>query len=113
MYRTLKEETQRKPPALTLRLQQKKFEAFRKMFNHERSHEGLNNKTPGSIYQASFMMRPRALIGYVYPLGFVIRRVNISADIHRHKGRALVAESYAWRISASNVLQKTLQGLLS
>jgi hypothetical protein len=83
------------------------------MFNHERPHEGLNNKTSGSVYQDSFMMLQRALIGYVYPIGFVIRRVNIRADIHWHKGRAFVAESDAWRISVSNVLQKTLQGLLS
>ena len=66
MHRTLKEDTT-KPPALTLRLQQKKFDGFRQMFNHERPHEGLNNKTPGSIYQPSSMMLPRALIGYVYP----------------------------------------------
>jgi hypothetical protein len=81
-----------KPPALTPRLQQKKFDGFRQMFNHERPHEGLNNKTPGSIYQPSSMMLPRALIGYVYPKGFVIRRVNNSADISWHKGRVFVSQ---------------------
>jgi transposase InsO family protein len=91
MHRTLKEETT-KPPALTLRLQQKKFDGFRQMFNHERPHEGLNNKTPGSIYQPSSMMLPRALVGYVYPKGFVIRRVNNSGDISWHKGRVFVSQ---------------------
>ena len=91
MHRTLKEDTT-KPPALTLRLQQKKFDGFRQMFNHERPHEGLNNKTPGSIYQPSSMMLPRALIGYVYPKGFVIRRVNNSGDISWHKGRVFVSQ---------------------
>jgi hypothetical protein len=62
------------------------------MFNHERPHEGLNNKTPGSIYQPSSMMLPRALIGYVYPKGFVIRRVNNSGDISWHKGRVFVSQ---------------------
>ncbi len=76
MHRTLKEDTT-KPPAL----QQKKFDGFRKMFNHERPHEGLNNKTSGGIYQPSSMMLPRALIGHVYPKGFVIRRVGIR---HKH-----------------------------
>src|SRR6202046_3458734 len=52
MHRTLKEETT-KPAALTLRLQQKKFDGFRQMFNHERPHEGLNNETPASVYQRS------------------------------------------------------------
>jgi transposase InsO family protein len=49
MLRTLKEDTTQ-PPALTLRLQQRKFDRFRQMFNHERPHEGLNNETPGSLY---------------------------------------------------------------
>jgi transposase InsO family protein len=57
MHRTLKDDTT-KPPALTLRLQQKKADGFRQMFNHERPQEGLNNKTPGSIYQPSSMMLP-------------------------------------------------------
>jgi len=35
---------------LTVRLQQKRFDRFRQMFNHERLHEGLNNETPGSLY---------------------------------------------------------------
>src|ERR1700682_3124094 len=83
-----------KPPALTLRLQQKKFDGFRQMFNHERPHEGLNNKTPGSIYQPSSMMLPRALISYVYPRGFVIRRVSNSGDISWHKGRVLVSQVF-------------------
>ena len=42
MHRTLKEETTR-PAAPTLRLQQKKFDRFRQVFNYERPHEGLNN----------------------------------------------------------------------
>jgi len=59
MHRTLKEDTT-KPPALTLRLQQKKLDGFRKMFN-QRPHEGLNNKTPGSIYQPSSMIATACL----------------------------------------------------
>ncbi len=61
MHRTLKEETM-KPAALTLRLQQKKFDRFRQVFNYERPHEGLNNATPGSIYQPSSITLPRNLI---------------------------------------------------
>src|ERR1700692_4293448 len=40
MHRTLKEETTR-PAALTLRLQQKKFDRFRKVFNYGRPPQGL------------------------------------------------------------------------
>jgi hypothetical protein len=82
------EETTR-PAALTLRLQQKKFDRFRQVFNYERPHEGLNNATPGSIYQPSSMTLPRNLIEYVYAKGFELRRVNNSGDISWHKGTYL------------------------
>ncbi len=60
MHRTLKEDTT-KPPALTLRLQQKKFDRFRQIFNHERPHEGINNAVPASLYQRSSVLLPRTL----------------------------------------------------
>jgi transposase InsO family protein len=93
MHRTLKEDTTQ-PPALTLRLQQKKFDRFRQMFNHERPHEGLNNETPGSLYRASSTMFPRTLIEYVYPKGFLTRRVNNSGDISWHKDRVFISEVF-------------------
>ena len=37
-------------------------------------------------------MLPCALIGHVYPKGFVIRRVNNSGDISWHKGRVFVSQ---------------------
>ena len=57
------------------------------MFNHERPHEGLNNETPGSIYQPSAVMFPRTLIEFIYPTSFLTRRVNNSGDISWHKDR--------------------------
>jgi transposase InsO family protein len=48
MHRTLKEDTTN-PAAATLRLQQRKFDRFRQMFNHERPHQGLNNATPNLV----------------------------------------------------------------
>jgi transposase InsO family protein len=60
MHRSLKADTAN-PPAATLRLQQKRFDQFRYAFNHERPHEGLNNETPGSLYQPSAKIFPRTL----------------------------------------------------
>jgi hypothetical protein len=37
-------------------------------------------------------MLPRALIGYVYPKGVVIRGVNNIGDISWHKGRVFVSQ---------------------
>ena len=93
MHRTLKADTAN-PPAATLRLQQKRFDQFRHVFNHERPHEGLNNETPGSLYQPSTKMFPRALAEYVYPNGFVTRRVNNSGDISWHKDRVFISEVF-------------------
>ncbi len=93
MHRTLKEDTT-KPPAMTIRLQQRKFDRFRQMFNHERPHEGLNNETPASLYQPSAIVLPRSFKEYVYPRGFLTRRVNNSGDISWHKGRVFISEVF-------------------
>src|ERR1700722_14260981 len=95
MHRTLKEDTT-KPPALTLRLKQKKFDRFRQIFNHERPHEGLNNETPASLYQRSSIMFPRLLAPFTYPRGFQTRRVNTSGDISWHKDRVFISQVFSF-----------------
>ena len=105
MHRTLKEETTR-PAALTLRLQQKKFDRFRQIFNYERPHEGLNNATPGSVYQPSSVLLPRNSNEFVYPRGVILRTVNNSGDISWHKGRVFISEVSDLRSSASSRLMK-------
>src|ERR1039457_6350883 len=97
MHRTLKEDTTR-PAALTLRLQQKKFDRFRQVFNYERPHEGLNNATPGSVYQPSSVLLPRNAIEFVYSHGFMLRRVNNSGDISWHKDRVFIGEVFRFEI---------------
>ena len=77
-----------------MRLQQRKFDRFRQMFNYERPHEGLNNVTPGSLYQPSSVMLPGTLPGFVYPKGFLVRRVNNSGDISWHKDRVFISEVF-------------------
>lgn len=91
MHRTLKEDTTN-PPAQTLSAQQKKFDRFRLIFNHERPHEALRNETPGSIYLPSARMLPRSVWSFTYPKSFLTRRVNNSGDISWHKGRAFISE---------------------
>jgi len=50
MHRTLKEATI-KPAAHNEKVQQERFDAFVHEYNYERSHEGLDRKCPGDIYQ--------------------------------------------------------------
>lgn len=64
------------------------------VFNYERPHEGLNNATPGSVYQPSSVLLPRNPIEFVYPHGFMLRRVNNSGDISWHKGWVFISEVF-------------------
>ena len=93
MHRTLKEDTA-KPPARTGTAQQRKFDRFRLVFNHERPHEALANETPGSIYVPSTRLLPSRVANFVYPRSFQTRRVNNSGDISWHKGRVFVSEVF-------------------
>jgi putative transposase len=49
---TLKIETA-SPPALTVPLQQEKFDQFKNYYNNKRYHEALDQQTPGTIYTPS------------------------------------------------------------
>ncbi len=52
MHRTLKSEVAN-PPAKTIELQRKRLEEFQEYYNHERPHQSLGQKTPGSVYVRS------------------------------------------------------------
>jgi hypothetical protein len=96
MHRTLKEDTAKRP-ARTVTAQQKKFDRFRLVFNHERPHEALANERPGSIYVPSTRLLPSRIASFQYPRSFKTRRVNNSGDISWHKGRVFVSEVFATR----------------
>lgn len=76
LHKTLKAETA-KPPRHTLRQQQQTFNRFRELYNHERPHEALEQKTPGELYVPS----PRVYTGRLpahpeYDHMFQVRTVN-------------------------------------
>jgi len=52
MHLTLKQEATR-PPRENLIAQQEQFDKFMQIYNHERPHEGINNKYPSEIYKPS------------------------------------------------------------
>jgi hypothetical protein len=74
--------------------QQKKFDRFRRVFNHERPHEALGNETPASIYVPSTRLLPSRVESFQYPRSFQTRRVKNSGDISWHKGRVFVSEVF-------------------
>jgi transposase InsO family protein len=74
MHRTLGQETA-SPPAANRRSQQKAFDKFLRVYNEERPHEALQQKTPSSCYQASSRRYPARVKDPKYPRGMLVRRV--------------------------------------
>jgi hypothetical protein len=93
MHRTLKQDTTN-PSAKTLHAQQKRFDEFVRVYNHERPHEALGNETPGSIYVPSSRLLPRYTKAHQYPAHFQTRRVNDAGDISWHKSRVFISEVF-------------------
>jgi transposase InsO family protein len=75
MHRTLKAETTR-PPAGDLRAQQRRFNDFQTMYNHERPHEAIGQQTPATLYAPSDRAYPRKLPPLEYPSHFERRLVS-------------------------------------
>jgi len=80
MHKTLKQATTR-PPATHLRAQQRRFDGFRKEFNHERPHEALDQETPATFYSPSPRPLPRRLEKMEYPAHFEQRLVSHNGGI--------------------------------
>ena len=80
MHRTLKAETTR-PPALTRRGQQQKFDAFRQVYNHERPHEALGQQPPARVWRPSAREYPRTLPTAEYPGHHLVRLVGSAGTI--------------------------------
>jgi len=80
LHRTIAEETA-SPPAANQRAQQRRFDDFRRLFNEERPHEALGQRTPASLYQPN----PRSWSGRLhspeYPQGYDVRRVRRKGDV--------------------------------
>jgi hypothetical protein len=57
-------------------------------------HEGLNNQVPASLYRPSSVRLPRKLPEFTHPKGRLLRRVNNSGDISRHKNRVFISEVF-------------------
>jgi hypothetical protein len=94
MHRTLKAETAR-PPRHSLRAHQVTFDRFRKVYNDERPHEALANKTPASVYEPSLRRLPLRLPELEYPSTNELRTVAHNGDIKWKGRRVYIGESLA------------------
>lgn len=87
MHRTLKAETTR-PPALTMRAQQERFDCWRQLFNDERPHQALGDVCPSSLYHASNRVMPTRLPAPEYAGHCEVRLVS-SQGTFRFKDRQI------------------------
>jgi putative transposase len=80
MHRTLKAETTR-PPEANLEKQQGVFNRFIREYNEVRPHEGIELKTPATLYKASPLLLPKEVPELVYPAHFETRLVSKNSGI--------------------------------
>jgi transposase InsO family protein len=83
MHRTLKQETAN-PPGASLVEQQRRFDRFRRIFNHERPHEALGQRPPASYYCSSSRVFPDKPRSPAYVDSMQVRRVNRSGFFSFH-----------------------------
>jgi putative transposase len=90
MHRTLKRETAR-PPRASLTAQQRHFNDFRHLYNDERPHEALGQRTPASLYRPSLRPFPNRRPEISYPDHFEIRLVSQDSTIRWKSQKVFVS----------------------
>src|ERR1044071_912695 len=94
MHRTLKAEPTR-PPAANLAKQQRIFNSFRREYNEVRPHEGIELKTPASLYDESRRVLPKEVPGLVYPAHYETRLVSKNSGIRWNSQWVAVSQTCA------------------
>ncbi|HYB98942.1 MAG TPA: IS481 family transposase [Candidatus Limnocylindrales bacterium] len=92
MHRDLKAETTR-PPAATMRSQQRRFDDFVHQHNYERPHEGLGQQTPSTQYRASPRPYPERLPDLEYPSHYERRRVAPNGCVSLWNGYVFIGHA--------------------
>jgi len=80
VHRTLREDTAA-PPADGLPAQQQRFDEFRRVYNSERPHEALGQRTPASVYRPSPRSYPERIDDPSYASDVAVRRVRSNGQI--------------------------------
>jgi transposase InsO family protein len=94
LHRTLKAETA-SPPAANRRAQQRRFDAFRRLFNDERPHEALGQATPASWYGPTLRRWSGKLREPDYLDDHEVRRVRHNGEIKWKGERFYLGETLA------------------
>lgn len=92
MHLDLKRETTR-PPAISRRPQQKKFDEFVHRYNVERPHEAIGMERPANVFRRNHRPFPRRTPRPEYPRHFETRKVARCGDISWRSQRIFVGEA--------------------
>jgi len=95
MHRTLKAALKESMPARDRRHAQRLLGAFQEEYNEERPHEGLENRTPGEVYERSARPYPERLEPMEYEAGVQVRRVQERGTISWHDNVIFLSEVLA------------------
>jgi putative transposase len=93
MHRTLKAATTR-PPEVSFRKQQRRFDAFRALYNHERPHEGIGGRVPADLYERSPRALPKTIEDWDYPAYFESRRIGPNGCFTWRGVNVMVGKAY-------------------
>jgi len=108
MHRTLKEETAC-PARANLACQQRRFDEFRKEYNHDRPHRALEGRSPAMLYLPSPRRYPDTLPQPQYPSHFDVRKVSRNGGI-RWRHNSTISRNNGW-LNISHVLIEEYVGL--
>jgi len=94
MHRTLKRDTTR-PPASSMRGQQRKFDRFRAEYNEERPHDFLDGDMPAEHWAPSQREYPRRLPKPEYPDGLMVRKVSKCGTFRLNNAQPFISNALA------------------
>jgi putative transposase len=83
------------PAASSRREQQRRFDAFRRIYNEERPHEALGNLPPSTAYQPSSRPFPARIPELVYPDHCQVRMVRQNGEIRWRGNHIFIGEVLA------------------
>lgn len=92
LHRTLKAETA-SPPAADRIAQQRVFDMWRGEYNHERPHEALRMRRPGTIYVPSKRAYPRPFLAHHFEPFSEVARVDKYGFIKWHRRNVLISSA--------------------
>lgn len=105
MHLTLKQSTLR-PPEANPRRQQESFDRFQHIYNQERPHEALQDRTPASFYTASCRPMPPRVPELEYGDDVQVRRISQQGSLRMKGERIFISEIFAYEWVAIKALDE-------